>query len=308
MGSSSLHNGIIDFLSGSVAGMAQTAVGQPFDTIKTRLQIEGRQQRFRGPLDCAVQTIRHEGFFSLYKGMLSPLLGISAVNAVLFASYSQAKEWQRTDAQGHLALHQIALAGGFAGVVNTILISPVELLKIRLQGQYTPLSKHASHLPPSQTSQTIYRGPFQLARAILTTHGVRQGLLRGFWITMLREIPANMGFYTGFEVAKRWLATQSNVSSDQLGIGQLLMAGACGGVSYWTCCYPLDVIKSTVQYQTKPLRSLGYIRETISELYQQGGLRAFTKGFTPTLLRSLPAAATTFSVYELTSRFLRETV
>ncbi|KAJ1966639.1 hypothetical protein IWQ62_002336 [Dispira parvispora] len=283
MGSSSLHDGIIDFFSGSVAGMGQTAVGQPFDTVKTRLQIEGRQQRFRGPLDCAIQTVRHEGFASLYK--------------VLFASYSQAKEWQRTDAQDHLALHQIAFAGGFA-----------ELLKIRLQGQYTPLAQHASHLAPGQASQTIYRGPFQLARTILTTHGVRRGLLRGFWITMLREIPANMGFYTGFEVAKRWLAAQRNVSPDQLGIGQLLMAGACGGISYWSCCYPLDVIKSTVQYQTKPLRSLSYIQETIRELYQQGGLRAFTKGFTPTLLRSLPAAATTFSVYELTSRFLRVTV
>ena len=54
-------------ISGSMGGMAQVLVGQPLDTIKTRAQTAARGQ-FKGPLDIAMQTIKKEGFFALYKG------------------------------------------------------------------------------------------------------------------------------------------------------------------------------------------------------------------------------------------------
>lgn len=38
------------------------------DTIKTRLQIEGPNGRFAGPMDCFRKTIKNEGFLGLYKG------------------------------------------------------------------------------------------------------------------------------------------------------------------------------------------------------------------------------------------------
>lgn len=54
-------------ISGSMGGMSQVLVGQPLDTIKTRAQTAARGQ-FKGPLDIAMQTIKKEGFFALYKG------------------------------------------------------------------------------------------------------------------------------------------------------------------------------------------------------------------------------------------------
>ncbi|RKP35655.1 mitochondrial carrier domain-containing protein [Dimargaris cristalligena] len=289
-----LPDGVLDFIAGSVAGAGQTAVGQPFDTVKTRLQIEGQSSRFKGPLDCVLQTIRKEGVLSLYKGMLSPLLGISAVNAVLFATYSRLKELQKSSASDQLKLYQIALAGGGAGAANSIIISPVELLKIRLQGQY------------GSRSSNIPTGPSQLARDLCRSQGLRRGLFRGFWATLFREIPANMGFYAGFEAAKRWLANDQ-YDANSLPVSRLLLAGACGGISYWTVCYPMDIIKSRVQFSTSPLRRpLSYIADTARQIYREGGLRAFTRGLTPTLLRSLPAAATTFSLYELSSNYLKQ--
>lgn len=45
-----------------------------FDTIKVRLQTSEKVQ-FRGPLDCLLQTIRHEGVRGLYKGATPPLVG-----------------------------------------------------------------------------------------------------------------------------------------------------------------------------------------------------------------------------------------
>lgn len=45
-----------------------------FDTIKVRLQTSEKLQ-FKGPLDCLLQTIRHEGVRGLYKGATPPLVG-----------------------------------------------------------------------------------------------------------------------------------------------------------------------------------------------------------------------------------------
>jgi hypothetical protein len=45
-----------------------------FDTIKVRLQTTEKAQ-FKGPLECLLQTIRHEGVRGLYKGATPPLVG-----------------------------------------------------------------------------------------------------------------------------------------------------------------------------------------------------------------------------------------
>jgi len=67
-----------DLIAGSAGGAVQVLVGQPLDTIKTRAQIAPKGM-FKGPMDILGQTVRKEGFFALYKGMASPLIGIAAV-------------------------------------------------------------------------------------------------------------------------------------------------------------------------------------------------------------------------------------
>lgn len=45
-----------------------------FDTIKVRLQTSPASH-FRGPVDCLLQTLRHEGVTGVYKGATPPLIG-----------------------------------------------------------------------------------------------------------------------------------------------------------------------------------------------------------------------------------------
>ncbi|CAH1759684.1 8939_t:CDS:2 [Entrophospora sp. SA101] len=226
--------------------MAQVSIGQPLDTIKVRLQLEST--RFKGPMDCLVQTIKNEGFFALYKGMASPLVGIGSVNAVLFATYSRLKELQATTANQQLTIPQIAIAGSGAGAVNSVLASPVELLKIRMQAQYGKPSLLTS---TAGSNIVVYKGPIDCAKQLIKEYGIRNGLFRGFWATVAREIPGYAGFYAGFEFTKRKLAPVGT-SPDDLSPGRLMLSGSIGGVSYWLCSYPLDVVKSKVQNQKAP--------------------------------------------------------
>ena len=67
-----------------------------FDTIKVRLQTSEKVQ-FKGPLDCLLQTVRHEGVRGLYKGATPPLVGWMVMDSMYaqasFAIDSSANDW-----------------------------------------------------------------------------------------------------------------------------------------------------------------------------------------------------------------------
>jgi len=277
-----------ELIAGSAGGAAQVLVGQPLDTIKTRAQVAPRGM-FKGPMDILAQTLRKEGFFALYKGMASPLIGIAGVNSLLFASYGISKRIISPFPQ--LTLPEISLAGAMAGASNAILASPVEMFKVRMQGQYG-----------AATDKRLR----DVASEMWSQWGFRKGIMRGYWITVAREIPAYAGFYTAFEFTKRRFQRSYG---PQLPVWALLTSGATGGIAYWLACYPLDVVKSRVQLRATPPTGtpVQYIAHELKAIVTESGLSGLFRGLSPSLIRSIPAAASTFAAFELTREYLRGT-
>lgn len=82
-------------VSGTYKGCITTSfalvgAGHPFDTIKVRLQTQGSDARFGGPIDCLRQTVQREGFRGLYKGASPPLATFGFINSILFGLQSMA--------------------------------------------------------------------------------------------------------------------------------------------------------------------------------------------------------------------------
>ena len=133
-------SGSRDFIAGCAAGVCSTFVGHPFDTIKVRLQMGTAGASVRGPLSCAMWTVRREGAGGLFKGLASPMLTVPLVNAVVFGVYGHAKTvLQARHPDTPLSPAETCAAGAWAGLVNTVVVTPVELLKCRLQvaGEHT---------------------------------------------------------------------------------------------------------------------------------------------------------------------------
>ena len=101
----------------------------PQDTIKTRAQTAPRGQ-FNGTWDIARQTVRKEGVLAFYKGMMSPLVGVAAVNSLLFGAMAVSK--RIVSPYPDLTIAQTAQAGATAGAVQSILCSPVEMFKVKM--------------------------------------------------------------------------------------------------------------------------------------------------------------------------------
>ena len=88
-----------------------------------------QQKVYRGAIHCLRHTIKTHGFFSLYKGMSSPLLGSMAENAVLFLCYGEMKKLMGEKPGQELSLLQLAMAGGAAGAVGAVALNPFEVIK-----------------------------------------------------------------------------------------------------------------------------------------------------------------------------------
>jgi solute carrier family 25 carnitine/acylcarnitine transporter 20/29 len=144
-----------NFIAGYFSGMALVLAGHPFDTVKVRLQTQGMGGRFKGPLDCVMQTVRHEGvrgllwwavhvsvltlyaqLRGLYKGVSPPLFMTGIVNSVLFGLMGVTTRAVKADKDAPTQIKDIALAAVITGFEISFLVTPMEGIKARLQVQY----------------------------------------------------------------------------------------------------------------------------------------------------------------------------
>lgn len=260
-------------------------VGHPFDTVKVRLQTQdpGRP-RYAGTLHCLRTMVKEESVRGLYKGVTSPLAGVSVVNALVFGVYG--------NAQRHLdpSLSSHALAGGAAGAVQSVACSPVELAKTRLQLQ------GQQGLQGLQRLQ--YTGPVDVLNQVWRSEGVR-GVFRGFWPTLAREVPAFSVYFASYE----WMTR----GDAQVPTWRLLLAGGMAGTLSWVLTYPVDVVKSRVQADglNGSPRYQGGLHCLRHCLAAEGPAFLF-RGLSSTILRAFPTNAATFAAVAWTMRLLQD--
>ena len=136
-----------DLIGGSIGGIAQVLVGQPFDIVKVRVQT-APPGTYASPLDCARQLMKADGPKGFYKGTLTPLLGIGACVSIQFAALEGAKRFfgGRKGKGEELSLGELYLSGAFAGVANTVVAGPVEHIRIRESSPFAGLALQDARL------------------------------------------------------------------------------------------------------------------------------------------------------------------
>jgi solute carrier family 25 carnitine/acylcarnitine transporter 20/29 len=282
-----------DLFSGAVGGIAQVLIGQPFDIIKVRLQTTSD---YKGAADAATQILKKEGPSAFYKGTLTPLIGIGACVSVQFGAYNYARrafESQNAAAgKSTLSYGQYYLAGAFAGLSNTLLSSPIEHIRIRLQTQ-------------PHGAGRLYAGPLDCISKLSKSPSVAKGLYRGTSVTLLREAQAYGCWFLAFEYLMNSDAARNNIARGEIPTWKIAGYGALAGEALWLSSYPLDVIKSKMQTdgfgEKQRYKSM---RDAFAQTFRQEGLGGFWRGVGPTLLRAAPVSAGTFATVELTMKAL----
>lgn len=288
---------LADFMAGTVGGCAGILAGQPFDTVKVRMQ--SRSHLYRSTAHCFVTTLRKEGVFGLYRGMLSPLAGSGPMNAVLFATYGHALRNLTGGAvpTEEAPLWAVAGAGMFGGLGQLAIITSTDLVKCQLQVQ-TARRGVAAPL--------AYAGPLDCATARVRRLGWGRGLFQGMAATALRDIPSFGLYFAGYEGMKRAFRRRLGPGYDSVAS---FFAGGLAGMCSWSCVYPIDVVKSVIQAAPadRPARQTAVIR-VARDLYAAQGAAAFVRGLDSALLRAFPVNAATFLVYEWCLTLLRPSI
>lgn len=281
----------VDFFAGCLGGWAGVIVGHPFDTVKIRLQTQVKV-KYTGTVDCFAQIIKQETTFGLFKGMTSPLLGLGFINAIIFGVHGNLTK--RLDPTWG---NQV-LSGALSGGAQSIVCSPMELAKTRLQVQGQ--GETYKHIFFEEKNR--YKGSVDCLYKIVKNEGLR-GCFRGMSLTLLRDIPAFAAYFGSYDGLCR-LLSQSGTPYMDLHTGHLFLAGGLSGMASWIVTYGVDVVKSRYQADgvgLKPVykNPLDCARKT----YQKEGIQAFYRGLDTALIRAFPTNAATLGTVTVTLRF-----
>eukprot|EP01136_Pigoraptor_vietnamica_P040071 Opistho-1_new@11577 len=284
------------FAGGTVGGIMGVVASYPLDTVKVRIQTQGNPPLYTGMVDCFRQMIRKEGVGSLYRGLLSPVFGVAAIKATVFASYGFLQNEIRRINSPHddpnrpLTQLELILASCGAGLCSTVVVTPVERVKVAMQAQRSSGGK-------------AYTGSLNCAVRLVRAHGFRNGLFRGFWATMVREVPSYGFYFYSYENVKAYLAPEGN--ADNLAQHHLALAGGIAGIMAWLPIYPIDVVKSRIQGQSGGRGAYTGMVDCAVKSYRAEGAAVFFRGLTPTIVRAFPCHAAVFIGYEGVMRLFR---
>lgn len=306
------------FFLGAALFSGVSATLYPFVLLKTRQQVAQSQ------LSCiktAFSIVRHEGFWALYRGFGTSLMGTIPARALYMAALEITKSNVGTATvrlgfpEPTAATIANAAAGLSAAMAAQLVWTPIDVVSQRLMVQ----SGRNSKLPSASTCK--YFGGIDAFRKILLTDGPK-GLYRGFGISILTYAPSNAVWWASYSVAQRvvwggigYRLCKKDDESNENGVNtfrpdsktvmavQGVSAAMAGGFSA-LITMPLDTIKTRLQVLDgdENRRRGPTIGLTVRNLVKEGGWMACYRGLGPRWASMSMSATTMITTYEFLKR------
>lgn len=265
--------------------LQEALVVNPVDVVKTQSQLN---RGVNGSMWKALQQqVAQGGVKRLYRGVLPVMMRPTAV-----AMYS-GNEWckRAVVGNGQLTVTTAAAAGFLSGFLEAAVVTPWEVVKVRMQ---------------SLEHQGRYTGSLQCARQIVAQEG-GGALLTGLGATAARNCPFN-GLYFGIIfAAKPHLSAE--LKGTELFAQNLLLGCGAGAVSTFAIA-PFDVVKSRMQNERRAdaaaQAEYSSIHRTLARIVRTEGVGALYKGFAPLLTKVVMSCGTSFAAFHYALDYLTE--
>ncbi|XP_070521751.1 mitochondrial glutathione transporter SLC25A40 isoform X2 [Cardiocondyla obscurior] len=258
-----------------------------------------RNRQFNGTIDALVKISKTEGVSSLWSGLSPTLVLAVPATVVYFVSYEQLRlflkdsynqKFKKRGTNMEQPFWIPMLAGGTARIWAATLVSPLELIRTKMQSQ------KLSYAEITQTLKTFVR------------YSGISGLWMGLSSTLLRDVPFSAIYWFNYESIKRLYSSYGSQQTFTFN----LTAGAIAGSIAAVFTIPFDVVKTHRQiemgekeiYSDKPVRT-STTWSTIQRIYQQNGFKGLFTGLTPRLVKVAPACAIMIATFEHGKRFFQ---
>lgn len=341
MATDAAPSAMVDFLAGTVGGIASLLAGHPFDTVKTRLQAQPSAPSIPHAFPV------HPNAASLAPSSTTKLIAsshhTSQYAATLTLPHSStsgaglgtSKVYRSATDAFRIIIREERFVGLYKGVTSPML--GVAIMNASIFGLYNlSLSYQRSHhflesYPLTQVfiagalsglGSSLITSPIDLLKIrqqmhistptrstwtvftdVLRTEGLTRGLYRGWCTTAIRDLGYGP-YFASYELLNAHL--RSWKGTGELSNLDMAVSGGIAGVFAWVSTFWADVVKTKIQASSHlDDRGKGSLFwRTAKRTWQQGRWRGFFTGVGPTVLRAIPVNAVLFVSYEVTKDYL----
>lgn len=275
-------------LAGSAGGVFEALLLQPVDVIKTRMQLD-TSGRYRGVYHCGASIFNEEGVRALWKGFSPFAIHLTLKYGLRLGTNSAYENFLR-GSDGTLSKSGKFAAGFCAGVTEAlIIVTPFEVVKVRLQSQRTINS----------TGAPKYSGTLITASTIVREEGLR-ALWSGAAPTVCRNGLNQASMFSSKAALDFVLWGKTDENRKTLLPWQSSISGFVAGIVGPCSTGPFDVVKTRLMAQSncKVDGSVPYkgMVDALIRIPREEGFLSLWKGLLPRLLRIPPGQAIMWTV------------
>ena len=281
---SPLQETLMPFLFGSISSCTATAVIQPMDTLKVRLQIASENKGISGSGNTSViatasKMLKEEGIGAFYNGLSSALLRQVTYGTIRVGAYRYLAD---RDVKNNIpvTLTKRLKYSLFSGAFGSFFGNPFDVVLVRFQSDNT--------LPPDQRRN--YKGILDAFSRMMKEEGL-SSFWKGYTISLMRACAMTSVMLTTNDEVKTLINRFRGIQKGDVVTN--LSAAAVSGVACSFCSLPFDNIKTKLQKQKmRPDGTFLYsgIRDCFMKTYTREGLAGFWTGYTTFYFRVAPHA------------------
>ncbi|XP_057953783.1 LOW QUALITY PROTEIN: mitochondrial citrate transporter B-like [Malania oleifera] len=212
----------------------------------------------------AVQSFELDSWLGAMVEEMESLYKNNTWNAMVFQIYAMLSRAfdSSVAAEEPPSYKGVALGGIGTGALQSLLLTPVELVKVHLQ--------------------------------------------RGLTIIVIRDSPAHGFYFWTYEYMREQMHPGCRKSGEET-LRTMLIVGGLAGVASWVSCYPVDVIKTRLQAQSRSSPpKYSSIFDCLRKSVREEGYGVPWRGLRTTVSRAFVVNGAVFVAYEITLKFLVE--
>ncbi|XP_069700643.1 solute carrier family 25 member 35-like isoform X2 [Periplaneta americana] len=296
----------MEFVMGGASGMGAVLFTNPFDVIKTRLQLQGELKakgkyivHYKGFFHAFYAVARAEGILALHKGLVPALWYQLCLNGLRLGGYDWANRrgWTKNKA-GEISTPKRIVVAAFAGCAGSCAASPFYLVKTHLQSQA------ADSVAVGYQHQ--HAGSASALRKIYQEGGV-VGLWRGVMSSLPRICVGSVSQILTFEMCKEYLGKYEVFSERPL--LNTFTSSMTGGIAITLFMTPFDVVMTRLYNQGTDAEGRGLLYRGVTDcfikMWKTEGIRGYFKGFMPNYIRLGPHTVLCFVFWDELRDFQR---
>ncbi|KAJ2132164.1 mitochondrial thiamine pyrophosphate transporter [Coemansia sp. RSA 1807] len=183
----------------------------------------------------------------------------------------------RSTSMRQLTATESALCGATAGLISRAIVSPLDVVKITLQLETARNTPHtvtscASRIMRTEGMRGFFKGNLS-AEYLYLTYGAMQFLAFGAVDRALQNrVPKRIRSFVG---------------------------GALAGATATCVTYPLDLLRTRFVAQQLEFRVHATLREAVTKIYRDEGVRGFYRGLGPACVQIMPYMGIVFTSYDV---------